>query len=91
MVKLLFLDFRVTNSNLKNTKLHFELLTQSVLILEIQFYLCPVQLECHQEKISLFFWLPTKQNHLYITISYCSQPLFSRLNLLVTRKPGTQN
>ena len=52
MVKLLFIHFRVTNSNLKNIKLNFQLLTQSRLILEI---LCPVPFEGHQEKTSLFF------------------------------------
>ena len=30
MVKLLFFRFRVTNSQLKNKKIHFELLTQWV-------------------------------------------------------------
>ena len=60
MVKLLFFHFQVTNSNLKNIKLHFELLIQSRFILEIQFYLCPVPIECHQEKPSLFFWSRTK-------------------------------
>ena len=39
MVKLLFIYFRVTNSNLKNIKLPFELLTNSRFILDIQFYL----------------------------------------------------
>ena len=77
MLKLLFLHFRVINSNSKNIKLHFELLTQSRLILEIQFYLCPVPCEGHREKSSLFFRSPTKSNHLYTMISYCSQPLFS--------------
>ena len=72
-------------------KLRFELVTQSWLILEIQFYLCPVPLKGYQENTSLFFWSPTKSNYLYIIISCCSQPLFSKLNLLVTRKPGTQN
>ena len=67
MVTLLFFHFRITNSNLKNINLHFELLTQSRLLLEIQFYLCPVLLEGPQKKKK------------------------SRLNLLVTKKPGTQN
>ena len=53
MVKLLFFQFRFTNSNLKNIKLHFELLAQSRLILGIQFFLCPVPLEHYQEKTSL--------------------------------------
>ena len=51
MVKLLFFHFRVTNWNFKSIKLHFDLLIQ----LQIQFYLCPVPLEDHQEKTSLFF------------------------------------
>ena len=89
MVKHLFCHFWVTNSNLINIKLHFELVTQSRLILKIQFYLCPVPLEGYQENISLFSWLPIKSNYLYIIISYCSQRLFSKLNVLV--KPGTQN
>ena len=54
MVKLLFFYFRVTISNLKNIKLYFELLTHSRLILEIQFYLCPVPFQGHQEKTTFF-------------------------------------
>ena len=88
MVKLSFLHFRVTNLNLKNIKLHFELLTQSWLILVIQFYLCAVPLEGHQKKTSQFFWSPTKSNYLYIITSYCSEPLFSKLNLLITESLG---
>ena len=56
MVKLLFSFFQVTNSNLKNIKLDFELLTYPHLILEIKFYLCPVTFDGHKEKTSLFFW-----------------------------------
>ena len=59
MVKVLFFHFRVTNLNLKNIKLHFELLTQSRVILEIQFYFCPVPRKGHREKTSLIFWSPT--------------------------------
>ena len=91
MVKLLFFRFQVTNSNLKNIKLHFELLTQARLILEIRFYVCPVPLEGHQNKPSLYFWSPTKPNYLYTIISYCSKLLFSEENLLVIGKPRTQN
>ena len=86
MVQLLFFHFRVTNSKLKNTKLHFELPALSRLILKTQF----LPLGGHQGKTSLFFRSLTKSNYLYIIISYCSQPLFSKLNLLVTRKPETQ-
>ena len=90
MVKLLFFYFRVTNSNLKNIKWDFEL--QFRLMLEIQFYFCHVPPGDHQEKTSLYFWSFTKSNYyLYIINSHCSQSLFSKLNLLVTRKPGTQN
>ena len=60
MVKLLFSFFQVTNSNLKNIKLEFELLTYPRLILEIKFYLCPVTFEGHKKKTSLFFWSSTK-------------------------------
>ena len=88
MVKLSFFHIRDTNSNLKIIKLHFELLTRSRLILKIQFYLCPVPLGGDQEKTSLFFWSLAKSNYLYIIISYCCQPLFSKLNVLVTRKLG---
>ena len=42
-----------------------------------------------QEKTSLLFWSSTKWNYVYIIISYCSQPLFSKLNLLVPKKPDT--
>ena len=86
MVKLLFSHFRVTSLKLKNIKLHFELLAQSRLILEIQFY----HFKVHQRKTSPFFWSPTKSSNLYIVISYCSPHLFSKLNLLVTRKHETQ-
>ena len=89
VIKLLFFRFGVTNSNLKCIKLHFKLLTQSRLILEIQFYPCPVPLEGHREKTSQFFWSPTKPNYLYIIISYSFQPLFFKLSLLLTRKPRT--
>ena len=68
MLKILFFHFRVSNSNLKNIKLHFELLTQSLLTLEIQFFLCPVPREGHQEKTSRFIWSPSKSNQLYIMI-----------------------
>ena len=61
------------------------------MILEIQSFLCHVTLEGHQEKTSLSLKSPTKSNYLYIIISYYSQPLFSKLNLLVTRKSETQN
>ena len=60
MVELLIFQFRGTNSNLKNIKLNFELLSQYRLRMEIQFYLCPVPREVHQGKTSLFFWSPTK-------------------------------
>ena len=90
-VKLLFFHFGVSNWTWKNIKLHFELLARSRMTLEIQFYLCPVHLEVHQEKKSLFIWSPTKNNYLYIIIRFCFQPLFSKLNLLLTRKPVTQN
>ena len=60
MVKLLLLHFRGINSNLKIIKLHFELLTKSRLISEIQINRCAVPRERHQEKTSLFFWSPTK-------------------------------
>ena len=53
MVKLFY--FGVKKKNLKNIKLHFELLTKYRLILEIQFYICPVPREFHQGKPSLFF------------------------------------
>ena len=86
MLKLLFSHFRVTSLKLKNIKLHFELLAQSRLILEIQFYLFKV----HQRKTSPFFWSPTKSSNLYIVISYCSPHWFSKLNLLATRKHETQ-
>ena len=91
MVELWFFHFRAINSNLKNITLRFELLTQSWLKLEIQFYLCPVPSEGHREKTSLSFWSPTNSNYFYIIISYCSQPFFSKLILLVTRKQGVQN
>ena len=58
MVKILFFHFLVTNLTLKNIKLHLGLLTQSQLIMEIQFYLCPVPHEGHQEKTSLVFGHP---------------------------------
>ena len=61
MVKLSFFHFRVTNSKLKNIKLHIELLIQFWLILYNQFYLCHLPLEDHQEKASLFFWWRTKK------------------------------
>ena len=60
MVKLLFFRFRVTNLNRKSIELHFESLTQSRLIFEIQFYFCRVPLEDYQEKASQFFWSLTK-------------------------------
>ena len=56
MDNLQFFHFRVANSNLKNVKLHFELLTQPLLILEIQLYLSPVLSEGYQEKTSPFFF-----------------------------------
>ena len=65
MVKPLFSHFRVTNSNLRNIKLHFKLLILSRLVLEIQFYLCPVPLGDHREKTSLFFGQPLKQLSLH--------------------------
>ena len=82
MVKLLFFHFWVTNLNLKNVKLHFELLSQYRMISEIRFYLWLVQRKVYQEKTSLFFWSPSKLNYLYIIIGYCSQSLFSKLNLI---------
>ena len=133
MVKLLFFLFRVTNSNLKNIKLHFEFRIQSWLTLEIQFYFCPVLLEGHQETIGQrkAFSLISSRDHcqrssssrisntpragfelaqnlssdfvewscaVVITTTprrhLCSSELsilFSKLNLLVTRKPETQN
>ena len=89
MLKFCFCTFELLTQ--KNIKLHFELLTQSQLILEIRFYFCRAPLEGHQEKTSPFFCSPTKWNYIYIIISYCSQSLFSRLDLLVIIKPGTQN
>ena len=52
MVQLLFFHFRVANLNLKNIKLHFELLALSRPILETLFYPCPMALHGHQEKNS---------------------------------------
>ena len=52
MVQLLFFHFRVANLNLKNIKLHFELLALSRPILETLFYPCPMTLHGHQEKNS---------------------------------------
>ena len=78
MVKLQFFQFRVTNLNLKNIKLHNELLTQFRLILEIQFYLCPVPLEGYQEKMNLIFWSRTKLRvHQICTIEPTSQWYFT--------------
>ena len=82
MVKLLFFHSWVTNLNLKNVKLHFELLTQYRMISEIRFSLWLVQCKVYQEKTSLFFWSPSKLSYLYIIIGYCSQSLFSKLNLI---------
>ena len=76
MIKFLFFQFRITYLNLKNIELHFELLTQSRLMLEIQFYFCPLHLDVHQGKTTLFGH-PLYRNYLYIIISYCFQPLFS--------------
>ena len=59
MIKFLFFQFRITYLNLKNIELHFELLTQSRLMLEIQFYFCPLHLDVHQSKTSPFVWSPT--------------------------------
>ena len=59
---------------MKNIKLHFELLTQSWLVLQTQFYPCSLLFKDHQDKTSPFFWLPAKSNY----------------NLLVTINPGTQ-
>ena len=80
MVKLLFIHFRVTNSNLKNIKLHFELLTQSMLILEIVF---PVLFECYQEKTSLFFRSTTTSNYLYIINRYCCTQFCYQFSVIV--------
>ena len=52
MTKLLFFHFQVTNSNLENIKLHFELLTQSQFILETQIYLYLTCIESHQQEAS---------------------------------------
>ena len=82
MVKLLFFHSWVTNLSLKNVKLHFELLTQYRMISEIRFSLWLVQCKVYQEKTSLFFWSPSKLSYLYIIIGYCSQSLFSKLNLI---------
>ena len=82
MVKLLFFHSWVTNLNLKNVKLHFELLTQYRMISEIRFSLWLVQCKVYQEKTSLFFWSPSKLSYLDIIIGYCSQSLFSKLNLI---------
>ena len=70
MSKSFILHCWVTKSNFKNIKLHFELLTQSRLILEIQLSLCLVPLEGHQEKTSSFFWTLNK-DIFHITISCC--------------------
>ena len=67
MVKLLFFHFQVTNASLENVELHFELLTQSWLILEIQFYLCPVPLEDHQEKTNLIYFFGHQLNNIIFT------------------------
>ena len=67
MVKLLFFHFQVTNANLENIELHFELLTQSWLILEIQFYLCPVPLEDHQEQTNLIYFFGHQLNNIIFT------------------------
>ena len=83
--------FWVNNWNLKNIKLNFELLARSRMLLETLFYSWPIPLERHQEKTSLFFRSPTKSNYPCIIFSYCSQCLFSKLNLLITSKHGTQN
>ena len=91
MIRFLFLLFRVTSLNLKNIKLFFELLIYSQPILKIQFFLCTVPFEGHQVKTSLCFWQPTRSCYPYIITSYCTHPLLSRLNLLVTRKAGTHN
>ena len=88
MVKILFFHFRVINSNLKSIKLHFELLTKFRLKLKIQFYLCPVPLEGHRKELVCFFGHPLKLIYLCIIISYYSQPLFSKFNLLSTRNLG---
>ena len=82
MVKLLFFHSWVTNLSLKNVKLHFELLTQYRMISEIRFSLWLVQCKVYQEKTSLFFWSPSKLSYLDIIIGYCSQSLFSKLNLI---------
>ena len=91
MVNFFILYFRFTNSNLRKIELHFELLTQSQMILEIQFYFRPAPFESHHEKTFLFFGHPNKSNYLYIKIINCSQSLSSKVSILVNRKPGTQN
>ena len=53
MIKLLFFQFRVTNSNLEKYKLHFQLLTRSWMILKAYFYSCSVPLEGNQEILLL--------------------------------------
>ena len=74
----------VTNSKLENNNFHcellirwlnfyfstFELLTWSLLILEIQLYLCNIPFGDHQEKTNPFFWLHTESNYLNI-IGHC--------------------
>ena len=54
MVKLLFFHFWVTNLNLKNVKLHFELLTQYRMISEIRFYLWLVQRKVYLKLVYFF-------------------------------------
>ena len=85
-----FFHLRVTNFKLKNWKLNFELLAPSRRVLKTHFYLCPLLLKGNREKSSLLFCSITKSIYPYIITGYCSQSLFSKWNLQVTKKPGTQ-
>ena len=65
-----WVNFRVSDSNLKYIKLHFELLTRSQLISGTQFYPCFIPIKYHQQETSLSFWSLAKLSYPYIKISY---------------------
>ena len=80
MVKILFFHFRVTSSNLKNIKLHFELLIQAQLILK-KFISTSALYHMRIIKRKLFYFFGNLlKKYLYIIISYYYQPLLSKLN-----------
>ena len=67
------------NLKSKNKKFRFELLTRSLLILEIQFYPCSLPLE---RKLVYYFGHP---DYHFVLISYSFQSFFSKQNVLATR------